>query len=227
MNILLILVQLWPLWLILALVMIAKLLWEVVIPREFKALKTAFRYKKATEWRKDKEILKWLRESSPKEFEDYIAELFNRLGYTTRVVGGPNDGGIDIIAEKDGIKHYIQCKKYFNKREVRVGEVRDFYGALADRLADGKGYFITTNKFTLQAEKFAEDKPIELIDSNRLLKYIRLAEPEQKDEGEKKKEAKECPKCDGNLIERSGKHGKFLGCNNYPRCKYTEGIKNR
>jgi len=31
-------------------------------------------------------------------------------------------------------------------------------------LAQAKGYFITTNKFTLEAERFAEDKPIELID---------------------------------------------------------------
>jgi len=56
--------------------------------------------------------------------------------------------------------------------------VRDFYGALADHLANGKGYFITTNKFTLEAERFAEDKPIELIDGFKLIKYIRLAEKE-------------------------------------------------
>lgn len=214
----------WYIWLILIFIIVMV---EIVLPREFKGLKNALRFNKGKKWRDDRDLLTWLRGLSPKEFEDYIAELFRRLGYKTYSVGGPNDGGIDVIAEKDGIKHYVQCKKYFNKREVRVGEVRDFYGALADRLADGKGYFITTNKFTLQAEKFAEDKPIELIDSNRLLKYIRLAGPEQKDEREKKKEAKKCPKCGGNLIERSGKYGKFLGCSNYPRCKYTEGIKNQ
>ena len=47
---------------------------------------------------------------------------------------------------------------------MTVGDVRNFYGALADHLTNGKGYFITTNKFTLEAEKFADDKPIELID---------------------------------------------------------------
>ena len=30
-----------------------------------------------------------------------------------------------------------------------------------------------------------------------------------------------CPKCGGNLIERTGKFGKFIGCSNYPKCKYT------
>jgi len=36
---------------------------------------------------------------------------------------------------------------------------------------------------------------------------------------------KNCPKCNGGLIERSGKYGKFLGCSNYPKCKYTENIE--
>ena len=29
-----------------------------------------------------------------------------------------------------------------------------------------------------------------------------------------------CPRCGGNLIEREGKYGKFLGCSNYPDCKF-------
>lgn len=34
-----------------------------------------------------------------------------------------------------------------------------------------------------------------------------------------------CPNCGGNLIERNGKYGFFLGCNNFPRCKYTRNKK--
>lgn len=30
-----------------------------------------------------------------------------------------------------------------------------------------------------------------------------------------------CPKCGGNLVERSGKYGKFWGCSNYPDCTFT------
>ncbi len=30
-----------------------------------------------------------------------------------------------------------------------------------------------------------------------------------------------CPRCGGNLVLRSGKYGKFYGCSNYPKCKYT------
>lgn len=30
-----------------------------------------------------------------------------------------------------------------------------------------------------------------------------------------------CPRCGGTLTLRRGKYGKFYGCSNYPRCKYT------
>lgn len=30
-----------------------------------------------------------------------------------------------------------------------------------------------------------------------------------------------CPRCKGKLVVREGKYGRFLGCSNYPRCKFT------
>lgn len=33
-----------------------------------------------------------------------------------------------------------------------------------------------------------------------------------------------CPKCNGKLVERTGKYGKFLGCSNYPNCKFTYNL---
>lgn len=35
---------------------------------------------------------------------------------------------------------------------------------------------------------------------------------------------KVCPRCNGELVRRSGKYGVFMGCSNYPSCKYTERI---
>ena len=31
-----------------------------------------------------------------------------------------------------------------------------------------------------------------------------------------------CPKCGNELVERNGKYGKFIGCSNYPKCKYIK-----
>ena len=137
------------------------------------------RFIKGEKWRSDNELLYWLRGLKPWEFEEYIANLFTRLGYKAEAVGRSHDGGIDVVIEKNGVKSYIQCKKFIT-RKVNVHDVRDFLGALDDHLARGKAYFITTNKFTLEAEKFAEDKPIELIDGFKLIEYIKLSEKEVK-----------------------------------------------
>ncbi|MGH1600553.1 type I DNA topoisomerase [Campylobacter majalis] len=34
-----------------------------------------------------------------------------------------------------------------------------------------------------------------------------------------------CPECGGDLLERSGKFGKFIACGNFPKCKYSRNIK--
>lgn len=122
----------------------------------------------------DRDLLNRLRAMHPNEFEEYIADLYRRLGYKTERVGGSYDGGIDVTATKDGIKHYIQCKKFITSK-ASVHDVRDFAGALMDKLSQGKGIFITTNIFSTEAEQYAKDKPIELIDREKLLRLIKSA----------------------------------------------------
>ena len=33
-----------------------------------------------------------------------------------------------------------------------------------------------------------------------------------------------CPKCGNDLLLRNGKYGRFCGCSNYPKCKFTQNI---
>jgi DNA topoisomerase I len=33
-----------------------------------------------------------------------------------------------------------------------------------------------------------------------------------------------CPKCGGNLVDKTGRFGKFIACSNYPECKFTKSI---
>lgn len=34
-----------------------------------------------------------------------------------------------------------------------------------------------------------------------------------------------CPKCSSELVKRNGRYGSFFGCNNYPKCKYTQKLE--
>lgn len=40
-------------------------------------------------------------------------------------------------------------------------------------------------------------------------------------ERKRAKESYKCPKCGGILVERNGRYGTFIGCSNYPRCRFT------
>ena len=125
-------------------------------------------------WSADQNLLAKLRKMRPEEFEDFIADLYRRLGYATERVGGSRDGGVDAIGNKDGVIYYIQCKKYYTT-EVGIEEIGEYYKNFTSSLAEGKRIIITTNIFTKEAMEFAKDKPIELIDGFKLLKIIKQA----------------------------------------------------
>lgn len=219
-NSLVLIWKFWQLWLILLALLVIRIFFDW-LDLTIDNWHIRRKFQKGERWRSDRELLQWLRKMKPSEFEDYIADLFSRLGYTTRSVGQSHDGGIDVVAEKDGVTNYIQCKKFITS-QVTVGAMRDFYGALVDHVANSQGYFITTNKFTLEARKFAEDKPIELIDGFELIRYIRMAKKEREPiEGLANQAVQPCPRCGGKLVERKGKFGEFYGCSNYPKCTYT------
>ncbi len=38
-------------------------------------------------------------------------------------------------------------------------------------------------------------------------------------------EGRTCPKCDGQLAVKTGRYGKFIGCQNYPKCRYLEPLQ--
>ena len=122
----------------------------------------------------DKEWERYLLGLEHWEFENFVADLFSKLGYKTRVIGGSYDEGIDVIAEKNGAKHYIQCKHY--RQPVGPEKIREFYGAVNAKYSNEKAFFITTGYFTEEAIRFSEDKNIELIDRAKLIKRIRETE---------------------------------------------------
>lgn len=75
----------------------------------------------------------------------------------------------------------------------------------------------------------------EYIDIYKTLEFLNMTSKDSKEAHinrtkqyvkEKGKETdNKCPKCGGNLVIRNGKYNKFIGCSNYPKCKFTKQIK--
>jgi DNA topoisomerase-1 len=49
--------------------------------------------------------------------------------------------------------------------------------------------------------------------------------PRRKSAGEHTSET--CPQCGGDVVIREGRYGKFKGCSNYPKCKWTSPLKGK
>ena len=130
------------------------------------------------DWRDS--LLNIVRGISPDAFERLCQRVLRESGFTRVVVTGRSgDGGIDGagVLRVNLISFHVrfQCKRYTGS--VSAPEIRGFRGAMVGR-AD-KGLFITTGRFTKDAEREAvrDGAPaIDLVDGNDLCDLLRKLE---------------------------------------------------
>jgi len=125
-------------------------------------------------------LLSRLRKFDPAEFERFFTYLLSKWGFVpVAVTGRSNDGGIDGHGTYRpnpcvSFKVLFQCKRYQAHQAIKVGQIRDFIGALTLKNAD-RGIFVTTSYFTDEATKAAASSTIpciELIDGQRLCELL-------------------------------------------------------
>ena len=110
---------------------------------------------------------------TPEGFEEFVGEVFEALGYEVEHVGGTGDNGVDLRVRRGGLSGIVQCK-YFSRGVVGSPELQKFLGTIHHTKCH-KGFFVTTRTFTLAADKFASEHPIELIDGPRLVELVQEA----------------------------------------------------
>lgn len=110
---------------------------------------------------------------SPETFEEFVAELFEALGYEVEQTGGSGDEGADLRLRRNDLLAVVQCK-YHKRSVVGSPELQRFLGTI-HHTKSHKGFFVTTSTFSLAAEKFVADHPIELIDGPGLVELVQQA----------------------------------------------------
>lgn len=128
------------------------------------------------------QLIERVMERGPDFFEDLVVDLLLAMGYghdrTTAGlrIGRSGDHGLDGIISMDVLgldKIYVQAKRYDPSASVGEAEIRNFSGSL---LATGssKGVFITTSKFSSNAEAFPKyvSQHIVLIDGSQLAQLM-------------------------------------------------------
>lgn len=105
------------------------------------------------------------------KFELFFIKLLQNSGYeNVQSTGGSGDQGVDVLAEKDGIRYAIQCKRYSHAlgntpvQEVNAG--RQHYGCHV-------GVVVTNNYFTAGAKELASSCKVLLWDREKLIEMLK------------------------------------------------------
>ena len=117
-----------------------------------------------------------IKKMSPREFEFFVADIFEKLGFSVKITQATRDGGRDIVATKSSPIPYtliVECKHWGEKHKVDVSVVRSVYGVQMATQAN-QSVVVTSSKFTRDARKFAEEQKtlMTLWDIDDLLELI-------------------------------------------------------
>ena len=120
------------------------------------------------------ELLTRIHEKSSDFFEKMVVELMEKMGYGRgQITQKSRDEGIDGMVYQDKLGFdviYIQAKRYDLEKTVGRPELQKFEGAIPEKNA--KGLFVTTGRFSPDAQKYANDRHIILIDGQRLAELM-------------------------------------------------------
>ena len=177
-----------------------------------------------------------------RQFEQLVAEAYRRRGYRVELVDRPaSDGGVDVVLRDDRGRWLVQCKHY-KARRVGVRPVRELLGVVASEGAAG-GIVVTAGSFTPDAQAFARDNAIELVDGPALADLVQeprdrtdepattAAEPTPAPAASADDAATSpaCPACGSAMVRRTARRGDhagsaFWGCSTFPKCRGTRPL---
>ena len=114
---------------------------------------------------------------TPRQFEEFVAELLQELGFAVELTARTRDGGFDIAAISNsviGVRHLIECKRFAPTRAVGVSVVRELHGTVLHEGAS-KGVIVTTGRFSRDAQHLLNQHPwtLEGKDFNGLCEWLR------------------------------------------------------
>ena len=165
--------------------------------------------------------LSWL------EFERVIGEAYRRAGYQVRQRGGAQaDGGVDLEISRNGERLLVQAK-HWKTRLVRLPQVRELWGAVADEHADG-AVLVTSGSFTGDARSWTQGKNYRLIDGEQLMELLRpMQEHVVTQPAASPSVTRTCGVCGAPMVLRMAHRGahageEFWGCTRYPACRNVE-----
>jgi restriction system protein len=114
---------------------------------------------------------KYREDMSPEEFEHYCAAVLRERKWKARVTRASGDQGVDIVANKRGMRIVVQCKKY--SKPVGNRAVQEIVAAIAHEDAQ-RGVVVATSDYTPAAASLAASNQVLLLHHEDLRRIDRL-----------------------------------------------------
>ncbi|HJJ24793.1 MAG TPA: restriction endonuclease [Nitrosopumilus sp.] len=116
--------------------------------------------------------LSLLDNTSGREFELFIIDLFEKLGYSSTVTNRSKDNGFSILLKQGEYIIAVQAKR--SESELSFTSVQRALDSLKKYNAQF-AIVVTNNKFISSAKQLAKIKSVSLIDRKKLLDLIELS----------------------------------------------------
>ena len=104
-----------------------------------------------------------------RQFEEYLAALFSRLGYQVELTSYVGDYGADLVVRREGEKTAVQAKR--SQRQVGVQAIGEVLRAKGNYGCRG-AMLVTNSHFTRQAQEEARTHGIILWDREALVQKL-------------------------------------------------------
>lgn len=121
-----------------------------------------------------------MRTIPPREFELFVGELIDKLGFSdVSVTPRSNDRGRDIIASKNingiPVLFAFECKQYSQNRKIQIDTMRSLLGTISHGTTKANiGVLVTTSTFTKGAKNFyLSEAMLDGKDFNDLVGWLR------------------------------------------------------
>jgi len=152
---------------------------QIILPESIEESFEAVNFLPVTTFQKILDDPSLLREILPRDFEYFVAEIIEKLGFSNvTVTPRSGDGGRDIIATKKvndiPLLFAFECKKYSKQLKIHLETMRALLGTVAFSESKANvGVLVTTSSFTKGARDFiASEALIDGKDFHDLVSWI-------------------------------------------------------
>ncbi|MBX3622486.1 MAG: restriction endonuclease [Rhizobacter sp.] len=170
-------------------------------------------------------------------FEAAVAEGFRHRGYAVSGTGGGGGRVVDMVLTRGAERFLVDCKPW-RASAVGLAPVMALHGLMRASGAAG-GFVLTSGGFTPEAERFAQERQIQLLDGGRLRELLRTGEEKTQPVVVRRAQpfpdstlppaawrlrAQPCPLCAGPMVETERGGRRLLGCSHHPLCEGTRPL---